>query len=170
MRLRSDGGVEKIRAMECGPTKFALCNDTPAVTNHDMHVLVQSTCPFISFWLLTFFDEIGKWLFKTRFTREDCSVTKTKKLFHKKNKVVQHFNITILVVTHVCDVVNRSCENLKIIIITLQSLAQRRTFPPPWVFTRDEGSVSIPTKSSRHGHTLPGQPLQPTSCSARHVL
>lgn len=96
-----------------------------------MHVLVHT--PFISFWLLTFFDEIGKWLLKTRFTREDCSVTKTKKLFHKKKeekKVVQHFNITILIVTHVHDVVNRSCENLEILIITLQSLAQGRAFFP----------------------------------------
>lgn len=92
-----------------------------------MHVLVHT--PFISFWLLTFFDEIGKWLLKTRFTREDCSVTKTKKLFQKK-KVVQHFNITIVIVTHVHDVVNCSCENLKIIIITLQSLAQGRAFSP----------------------------------------
>lgn len=128
-----------------------------------MHVLVHT--PFISFWLLTFFDEIGKWLLKTRFTREDCSVTKTKKLFHKKKKkkkVVQHFNITILIVTHVHDVVNRSCENLEILIITLQSLAQGRAFSPSRVFTRDEGSVSIPAKSSPLGHTLPGQPPTPT--------
>lgn len=48
----------------------------------------------------------------------------------EEKKVVQHFNITILIVTHVHDVVNRSCENLEILIITLQSLAQGRAFFP----------------------------------------